>query len=324
MKINPKCHFLLLFHALESAGCNAQTATHTCVALCSLNIDITSLDAIRLCTERPNCLSVLYIICFVCCRTPVSCGAPWSPWHRPAGWWAVWLKSSQRTTPSTVWPCTCWRLWRPSPLRTDPVKERVVKAPQWTDDKLPSCPLSSWSWRRFYVVFHFMIIRLTHPHNIVVEGNDIHSGYDRLLTFFNPLYFHTCNINYVMKSIVGWICLRWILRNGACLFFVTSPSVSVWKCLRWHVSVWMSCVPYESSVWRFTPLMDKRCIIKKEWTLFLFINADNTVLAVPAHLLFCSPMSSSSHWAHPMQNKEVSQKDRYCFCWHDSFLLVKC
>ena len=210
----------------EPAGCNAQTPAHTYVALRSLNIDITYLGAIRWCTERPNCLSVLYNICFVCCRTPVSCGAPWSPCRRPAGWWAVWLKSSQRTTPSTVLPCTYWRLWTPSPLRTDPEKERVVKAPQWTDDKLPLCPFSSLSWR-FYVISHFML-RLTHPHNFVVESNDIHSGYDRLLAFYNSSYFHTCNIHYVKKSIVGWICLRWLLRNEACLCFVTSPSVSVW------------------------------------------------------------------------------------------------
>lgn len=81
-------------------------------------------------------------MCFVCCRTPVSCGAPWSHCPRPAGWSAVWLKSCQRTTPSTAWPCTLWRLWRPSPLRTDPERERAVETSfegvaivgRWRDD----------------------------------------------------------------------------------------------------------------------------------------------------------------------------------------------
>lgn len=106
--------------------------------------------------------------------------------------------------------------------------------------------------------------------------------------------------------------MRWLLRNGACLFFshstlIFSPinfkdQMSVCGCPVCHIRVLFDISPSAF------PLMDKRCIIKKNGPYFLFIYADSSVLAVPVHFLFCSPMSSCSHWADPMQNKEVSQK----------------
>ena len=100
------------------------------------------------------------------------------------------------------------------------------------------------------------------------------------------------------------------------IFSLVNSQMSVCGCSVCHISILFDISPSSS------PPVHKRCIIKKNGPYFLFIYADSTVLAVPVHLLFCSPTSSCSHWDDTMQNKEVSQKLRCCFCWHNAVLLA--
>lgn len=61
---------------------------------------------------------------------------------------------------------------------------------------------------------------------------------------------------------------------------------------------------------------------KEIWTLFLFIYADSTLLVVPGHLLFCSPVSSCVLWTDAMQNKRVSPE--LALCSDNAVVLATC